>query len=65
VEIVYDTMANSLADFGGHLECESCGRVEPFGGIAVKLAHGWPECCGYTMRWWTQKELVEREAATK
>ncbi len=56
---VVRSCADALAGFGGILRCESCGNTQELGDIAVKLAHGWPKCCGYTMRWWTRRQLLE------
>jgi hypothetical protein len=55
-------MTRSLATWsasGGFLRCENCGRQEELGrtDIAVNLRQGWPKCCGYTMRWWTQRQI--------
>lgn len=50
-------IAADLEPFGGILRCTTCGTKRPLGDVAVKLAHGWPKCCGYTMRWVTQREL--------
>ena len=48
--------------FGGHLQCETCGRREQVGSVSERLFRtGWPMCCGYTMRWWTARELQERD----
>jgi hypothetical protein len=53
-------IGNDLQGFGGHLECTVCGREQPLGDVGVKLADGWPKCCGYTMSWMTQRLLDER-----
>jgi hypothetical protein len=50
-----------MPDFGGVLRCETCKRSRPLGSIGYKLDHGWPKCCGYTMRWWTQRQIDEGE----
>ncbi len=42
-----------------HLECMECGKKQPVGGVAQKLANGWPECCGLTMRLFTVRETEE------
>ncbi|HET6916649.1 MAG TPA: hypothetical protein VFH56_11220 [Acidimicrobiales bacterium] len=56
---LHDAIGASLGQFGGILRCETC-RVE------VKMSadraarytrSGWPKCCGYTMRWWTQRQI--------
>lgn len=48
-----------VGQFGGFLRCETCLRKEPLTGKAAGsyLAHGWPRCCGYTMRWWTKRQV--------
>ena len=32
----------------GLVRCDTCGREQRVN-TAKRLAHGWPECCGYTM----------------
>lgn len=54
-------LADTLASFGGHLECTNCGRVEALGDVRSHLSGGWPVCCRYTMRWVTARELALRE----
>ena len=49
-----------LHTFGGHLECGTCGKLAALNDIKNWLDHGWPECCGSTMRWWTQREIDQR-----
>lgn len=49
------------ADLGGFLRCETCRRVEPVDGTC--LATGWPKCCGYTMRWWTARQVRDGEVS--
>jgi hypothetical protein len=69
VEVVIDRtqecaafVGSELREFGGVLRCLHCGHEEPLGDVAHHLAHGWPRCCGYTMRWLTQRELdAEKE----
>jgi hypothetical protein len=52
------TVGEELAGFGGYLRCESCRRREPLGNPGRRvLGEGWPKCCGYTMRWWTQRQI--------
>jgi hypothetical protein len=46
-----------LAEFGGLLRCTSCGLERPLGDPGRRLRDGWPKHCGYTMRWWTQRQL--------
>lgn len=43
---------------GGLLRCTVCLREEPLGDVGARTTGGgWPRCCGYTMRWLTQREL--------
>lgn len=40
---------------GGYLRCEYCGHR-----AALRSEYwrtGWPQHCGYTMRWWTQRQI--------
>lgn len=55
-------LADTLASFGGRLECQNCNTTKPLGNIRRRLSRGWPECCGYTMRWVTARQLAERAA---
>lgn len=52
-------IGSELDQFGGILRCETCRlKVSMETGRAGRhLAGGWPECCGYTMRWWTQRQI--------
>lgn len=56
--------SEATAGFGGYLRCESCGRRSR---SLTKMqqasyyADGWPRCCGYTMRWWTQRQIDAAE----
>ena len=53
-----ETMTGALDGFGGYLRCESCGAHEPLGNPGSRVTGGgWPKCCGYTMRWWTQRQI--------
>ncbi len=56
---VHDAIGCSLDQFGGFLRCETCRTVRTMGvGDAGRYtAKGWPRCCGYTMRWWTQRQI--------
>jgi hypothetical protein len=47
----------TLQSFGGFLRCEGCGNRKQLGDVGRKLRDGWPRCCGYTMRWWTQRQI--------
>lgn len=50
-------LIDELEAIGGHLECTVCKRQEELGNnIALKLATGWPKCCGYTMTWITARQ---------
>lgn len=43
------------AQHGGYLRCETCGLT-----VEVDAAYwrtGWPTCHGYTMRWWTRRQI--------
>lgn len=55
----FDLIAESVEGFGGLLRCETCGREQSMceGDAGSYLFRGWPRCCGYTMRWWTQRQL--------
>jgi len=61
---IHDRIGSELQGFGGHLECQTCGRVASLGNVGGKLRDGWPKCCGYTMRWVTQRQLDEREVSS-
>jgi hypothetical protein len=56
-------LAEELASCGGHLECQNCCTTLPLGNVRAHLSGGWPECCGYTMRWVTARQLAARVAA--
>lgn len=58
---IHKVIENGLSGFGGLLRCTVCGHEQQLGDIGAKLAGGWPKCCGYTMRWWTARQLVEGE----
>jgi hypothetical protein len=49
-----------LGSFGGHLECLTCHHTEPLAASRYLLV-GWPRCCGYTMRWWTARQVAAAE----
>jgi hypothetical protein len=59
MDTLTDSIARDLPRFGGILRCTTCSAELPLGDIAFKLARGWPKCCGYTMRWVTQRQLDE------
>ena len=51
----HDDLHTQTEGFGGYLRCETCratGDVKPH-----YWQTGWPKCCGYTMRWWTQRQI--------
>ena len=54
---IQETIGKELRGFGGYLRCTCCGKKRPLGDAGAKLSRGWPKCCGYTMRWYTQSEL--------
>jgi hypothetical protein len=57
-------MFEELRNFGGHLECNTCGAVKPLGDPKARVqGEGWPKCCGYTMTWWTARLLAQAKAA--
>ena len=58
---IHDIVAAEIEPFGGFLRCETCRRVEALGETANHLRAGWPRCCGYTMRWWTQRQIAAGE----
>lgn len=53
------SISDSLNGFGGFLRCETCHRQRDLkdGDAGYYTSHGWPKCCGYTMRWWTQRQI--------
>lgn len=58
---IHEQIAQELAPAGraGFLRCEECGysqRLSQYGASSY-LAAGWPKCCGYTMRRWTQRQV--------
>lgn len=56
---VHEAIGSSLGSFGGFIRCETCGSQAPMSGDRAGryTRHGWPKCCGYTMRWWTQRQV--------
>ena len=54
---IHDTIAGDLESLGGYLRCEVCGHCRVKGDVSHNLAAGWPKHCGYTMRWWTQRQI--------
>lgn len=59
---VHQKLDDELKGFDGILRCEKCGLTRGLGNIGNKLQNGWPKCCGYTMRWVTDRELKEEQA---
>jgi hypothetical protein len=43
---------------GGRLVCQTCRKVHPLRAEEY-LRHGWPKCCGYTVRLITAREQKE------
>ena len=58
---IHDALGREAQSFGGVLRCESCGDMKALGSVGAKLRDGWPKCCGYTMRWWTQRQIDSGE----
>jgi hypothetical protein len=59
--MVHAAIGADLSGHGGVLRCTGdCKREQELGDIAAYLRDGWPECCGYTMTWVTQR-LLARE----
>ncbi len=54
---VHHKIAEKLEPLGGFLRCEECHHVVPLGDVGKRLGQGWPKHCGYTMRWWTQRQV--------
>ena len=56
---IHESIARDLRPVGGILRCEQCGHEEKLQNARIGgyLASGWPECCGYTMMWITQRQL--------
>jgi len=59
---VHARIGAGLQGFGGILRCTVCGIERPLVRVGVALKVGWPEHCGYTMRWVTQRQLDEEAA---
>lgn len=47
-----------VEDFGGFLRCETCRRSQTLDSEQAGryMGVGWPQCCGHTMHWWTQRQ---------
>lgn len=54
-----EAVVDLTAEAGGYLRCENCLREEPV--EARYWFDGWPKCCGYTMRWWTARQVEAGE----
>ena len=54
---MYTEMANSMGN-PSEVYCEFCGKVTKIN-AAECLEHGWPECCGFTMRLNKKESKVE------
>lgn len=52
-------IGESLGAFGGFVRCETCrAQWDVTSDLAGHYtAKGWPKCCGYSMRWWTQRQI--------
>jgi hypothetical protein len=59
---IHEAIGADLAEAGGLLRCGGCGTEQPLGDVADHLRNGWPQCCGYTMLWMTQRLLNEERA---
>lgn len=61
ITLTHREIGFQLQGFAGVLRCTVCGREEPLGYVASRLANGWPKCHGYTMRWVTARQLAEEK----
>lgn len=63
---ISNSLTNDLSALGGLLRCTTCGHEQPLNkpAIAQYMQTGWPEHCGYTMTWVTQR-LLNQEVAEK
>lgn len=53
-----EAIGGVLDHFGGILRCGTCGTTAPLGNPGERITRtGWPSCCGYTMTWWTQRQI--------
>jgi len=55
---LHRSIADALPSLS-HLGCMMCGKKQNVGNVANKLRNGWPKCCGYTMRLFTEREMKE------
>lgn len=58
---IHESIGADLRSFGGYLRCEECGARCDLGDVGERLANGWPKHCGYTMRWWTARQVAAGE----
>jgi len=58
-----EEIAASLRHFGGVLRCHNCKFERRLDGRKINryLSSGWPQHCGMTMEWVTQR-LLDEEA---
>jgi hypothetical protein len=61
---LHESLGAELRSLGGFLHCRTCGVTSPLGAIGSHLEIGWPKHCGYTMQWWTQRQIDAGEAPT-
>jgi hypothetical protein len=54
---IHEVIGGKVSPLGGLLRCETCGRTRDLVNVSAKLRNGWPKHCGYTMRWWTQRQI--------
>lgn len=56
---LHGAIGQSLGEFGGYLRCETCrAQITMSADRAGRYtARGWPKCCGYSMHWWTQRQI--------
>ena len=54
---IASSIGGDLQTYGGVLRCSSCGKRRALGNVGDRLRNGWPMCCGYTMMWWTQRQI--------
>lgn len=58
-----EAIGKDLESFGGVLKCTVCGYTSPLkqGQAGKYISRGWPVCCNLTMRWWTQRQIDNKE----
>lgn len=59
---MHEKIGGELQGMGGFLRCSECGLRAKVGDVGRRLREGWPKCCGYTMTWWTQRQIDAGEA---